>query len=157
MLNENADDSEEPLFSPDGPFELDVWLYRTEDDVFFRANIEGHVKSVCVRCLEPVDVPVDVEFGGVFCPKRGTAEDEPDDPSHYFYQGEEISFESALQEHVFLNLPINPACDPELGTCEGDSLQAQFVNTKGFEEAKPTTDSRWDALRQIKDAMDQKK
>lgn len=159
MLKQNAedDDLEAGLFSEDGPFQLKVWVYRTDDEVFFRANLEGQVKGTCVRCLEPVDVSVDTEFGGLFCPQRGAAADEPDDPSHFFYQGEEINFSGALQEHVFLNLPLNPTCDQELGACNGDLLKQQFANTDEFEEEKPKVDKRWDALRQIKESLAQKK
>jgi uncharacterized metal-binding protein YceD (DUF177 family) len=158
--NQDADDLDTGLFSSGAPMQLHVWVYRSEDEVFFRAQLDGSVKSTCVRCLEEISLGLSLEFGGMYCPRRRNDVDEPDDPSHYFYGGDEIDFGEAVREHLFLNLPINPSCEDAGTECQGDVLRDKYNLDKGFEDEPsdaPKIDKRWAALAEIKENLAKQK
>lgn len=157
--NTEDDELEAELFREAGPLQLDVWVYRSEHDVFFRSELLGEVQCTCVRCLESVHWSIDLKFGGVFCPRSHSDLDEADDPSHYLYEGDEIDFAPTVSEHIFLNLPLNPTCEQAGLDCANGTLRDAYNQADGFEEEEtdePKIDKRWAALLDIKESMAKK-
>lgn len=113
MLHADAkrDQLEASLFSAQTPIQLDAWLTRNEEDVFFRAKAAGALRVVCVRCLEEYTLEIPFELTGLFCPQSedGAAAD-IEDESQYIYKHDEIDPTDAIREHLFLSLPLNPVC-----------------------------------------------
>lgn len=151
-----GDELEAELFEADGALSYAVSVYRNEQDVFYRATLSGGVTGTCVRCLEKLAVPMELEWGGMYCVPGPDDAEEPDDPSHYFYNGEEMDFGLALKEQMFLNLPLNPTCEQFGEECGWEPEPAH--RGEGFEDpdAANKVDSRWAALLKIKEDMDKK-
>ncbi len=84
----------------DGSAERGVWL---------RGTLSSRVRSICRRCLEPVEIAVSEEFGVLFDPK--TPESDGDltvyalDP-----RAEELDLRAALRERLLLAMPDYPVC-----------------------------------------------
>lgn len=140
------DGLEASLFAPSGPLRYEAWVYRSEGEVYFRADVTGEMRATCVRCLEENALPLHLEFSGIFLPYDPALGDEVDDPAHFFYSQDEVDFGVAFREHLFLHLPLNPNCG-EVG-CKGE-VQAPAVTQENDEEEEEAVDPRWAALREI--------
>jgi len=147
-----ASDSEEEdstagLYETHGAFHFDAKVFRNESDVFFSSTLKGSLKSKCVRCLEEGEHPLELEFGGVYCVDENGEGGEPENPTHYFYQGDELDFRKAIKENIFLNLSLHPTCSDRGDSCAGMS----FSENKAFEEKdEKAIDPRWAGLMKIK-------
>lgn len=104
-------------------------LEPTGDDFLLRGTLRGAFSLSCVRCLEAVEVPIDVDVLASFVagpePSRGGARPavEMDDAAEgegdfVVFTGDVIDLSGELREELLLALPMNPAHDPPcLGLC----------------------------------------
>jgi uncharacterized protein len=137
----------ETLFKACGPLNLSVSLYRTQDEVLFKASLLGQLDMTCVRCLEQGSLAIELEFGGVFCQRASNDPPEPEDPAQFYYEHEEIDFSLPVRENFILHLPLHPLCTDEcLGLCPNCG------NNRNIEPCtcqKAPLDPRWEALRNL--------
>jgi uncharacterized protein len=132
-----------------GPVDLRLRISSAvSGEVIGRGSVKGTLDQVCRRCLEPVttefvedltlvfvDDDSDAEFedGGAFVLKRGSAE---------------LDLGSAVREEVLLAINPYVVCDPDCpGLCPecGANLKEGDCGC-----ARVESDSRWDALRELK-------
>jgi len=82
---------------------------------YFRVSSGAHM--LCSRCLKPIAVPIDVEFMVVYqqAPDESKVNESPDDDV-VFYHEDLIDVSEDLRQHLILELPMKPVCNP---ACEG--------------------------------------
>ena len=100
----------------------------TGDDFLLRGKLQGSMKFTCVRCLEPMVMPIEADMAVVFVegpdesklPKGRDVVNlaEGDDGDFALFQDGVIDISPELREELFLAVPYSPRCEPEcLGIC----------------------------------------
>ncbi len=103
----------------------------------------------CVRCLHPMEIPLDVTFQTVFLPKS-QEEDYPDDPEdeeRQFYTGDILDPTEHLREELMLALPDLPSCEYEsLRECpHGRELGEAIAGGASAKPAEEPLPNSWQA------------
>lgn len=121
---------------------LELRLECVMDGVLATGTAQATAHGECVRCLDDVDQPVDVDFQELY------VYDEPGE-DELALEDELLDLEPVLRDAVVLALPHNPLCDPECpGLCPecGVRLADDPEHTHG-----PAIDPRWSALTGLTD------
>ncbi|MGE4345035.1 MAG: DUF177 domain-containing protein [Geoalkalibacter sp.] len=93
--------------------------FRAGEYVEVQGGIATSAIFVCSRCLEDVELPLEIEVDLTFAPHsedEGLEEDEEEveleaqDLGLIPYHGDEIDLHQALQEQVVMALPLRPLC-----------------------------------------------
>jgi uncharacterized protein len=141
-------DEESPLqFDGDPEVDLTVTLAGS-GEVIVRGAVRGRLARDCRRCLTPVIQELETEVTMVFSPSDDLAEDDGEirliDPSDI-----DIDLGPPLREELILTIPRYAECRQDCrGLCPrcGVNLNLEECDCTGAEP-----DSRWDALRALKD------
>jgi uncharacterized protein len=117
--------------------EVDLRLESIHEGVLATGEVFTKAASLCSRCLEPLELAVEVDFQELFA---YSLEQEDD----FLIQDEKINLEQAITDAVVLSLPFKPVCSEDcLGLCSECGLNfAQDPNH--VHEA--SIDSRWSGL-----------
>jgi uncharacterized protein len=126
---------------PEGSaLELDIRLEAVVEGVLATVKARGQLAGECVRCLEPIERELDVDFQELFAYTDSDVED--DEASRL--EGDLLDLEPELRDAVLLALPFQPLCRddcpglcPECGARLADEPDHRH-------EAK--VDPRWGAL-----------
>jgi uncharacterized protein len=122
-----------------------------------QTDISGHIDATtvmdCVRCLQPVERPVSVDFEVVYVDPEHFADDKErevagDDLETDVLAGESIDLKEVIREQILLDLPIQVFCSEDCkGLCEkcGGNLNLVTCNCQADE-----VDPRWSALKNLK-------
>jgi uncharacterized protein len=116
---------------------MDVRLESLHDGILVSADVDTVALGECVRCLDDVTLPIEVEIQELFA----YSEDEAFD---YTVVDEHVDLEPLVRDAVVLALPFQPVCRPDcpgLDPETGDRL-ADFPDRK----PKEVLDPRWSAL-----------
>jgi DUF177 domain-containing protein len=107
---------------PDGS--VAVRYSRSGDDVVVNGRVRARVVTPCVRCLEPVEIPVDAELALLFVPTASTkaatlhrhaapgeeVEFTSDEADTEVYDGEKVVLDPYVREALLLEVPAFPLC-----------------------------------------------
>ncbi len=143
------------FFAEDSPFrfegdpEVDLRVGSAgSGEVIVRGAVRGKLSRECRRCLTPVIKELDTEVTMVFAPSDDLGEDDGEirllDPSEI-----ELDLGPPLREELMLSVPRYVECRQDCrGLCPrcGVNLNEEECDCN---ESEP--DSRWDALRALKD------
>ncbi|GGV33222.1 hypothetical protein GCM10010495_57520 [Kitasatospora herbaricolor] len=134
---------------------LELRLESVVEGVLVTGTAEAKVEGECVRCLEPVEDGIDVEFQELFYyPEsdekgrgRSTAAadelDEDDEEETYRLEGDYFDLQPVLRDAVVLALPLQPVCQEDcLGLCSECGARLSDDPDHHHEAADP----RWAAL-----------
>ncbi len=117
--------------------DIDLRLEGLHDGILVSGDVRTTASGECVRCLDPVTMPVEVEFQELFAYSRDEAYD-------YQVHDDHVDCEPVVRDAVVLSLPFQPVCredcpglDPETGERLADS---------GPREPRVVIDPRWAAL-----------
>lgn len=120
-----------------------VRLTRTDRRLLAQAHVETEIAAECVRCLEPVKLPLDVRFEELFTFF-------PSNPADKIYHvGEDgiLNLEPPLHEQVSLTIPLQILCRPD---CRGLCSQCgQNLNEGTCNCSDHTDDPRLAVLRTL--------
>lgn len=117
--------------------ELDLRLEGLHDGILVSGEVRTTATGECVRCLDPVIVPVEVEFQELFA----YSEDEAYD---YTVHDDHVDCEPVVRDAVVLSLPFQPVCRED---CPGlDPETGERLADVGPREPREVIDSRWAAL-----------
>lgn len=124
----------EVLNLPEGTrIPLDITLIQLEDGVLVQARGETVLEGHCVRCLDPVSVPMTIQVDEVFTEapdlrrkhrKKGPLEDEIEVEGDeldegFLIENNAVDISGALRDAIFADAPLQPVCDADcLGICE---------------------------------------
>lgn len=123
------------------PIHLDVRLEGLHDGILVSAEVDTVARAECVRCLDPVEIDVQVEFQELFAYS-------PDEAFDFVVRDDQLDLEPVVRDAVVLSLPFQPVCRPD---CPGlDPLTGERL-PDGYERpAEEAHDPRWDALESLR-------
>ena len=119
---------------------IDGRLESVHEGILVTANVQGEAKSECSRCLDPLNLKVDVEFQELFA---YSLTDEDD----LVISDETIDLEQVVRDAVVLSLPFQPICSSDCeGLCVDCGVKLQ-ESPQHVHEAP--VDPRWNALKNL--------
>ena len=115
---------------------------------YFAGRLDGRLEAECRRCLGPAAADVSDELQLIYAEDED--EETSDDPDVYPLdpQTGELDLREAVREHWLLAAPAFLQCRED---CRGLCPQCGANLNDGTCECPPVTDSRWDALRKVRD------
>ena len=119
---------------------LDVRLESLHDGILVSADVDTIALGECVRCLDDVSLPIEVEIQELFAYSVDEAFD-------YTVVGDHVDLEPLVRDAVVMSLPFQPVCRPDcpgLDPETGERL-ADFPDRKPREVIDP----RWSALAEL--------
>lgn len=119
--------------------EVDVRLEVLHDGILATGTARGAMTAECVRCLDPIDEDLEVEFTELFAYAR-------DEAFEYEVHDDTVDLEPPIRDAVVLALPFQPVCTPDclgLDPATGEKL------TEPLPEPDEDVDPRWAALEQL--------
>lgn len=135
-------------FSLDGsetPFDGRLRLLRTDRTIMATARLAATAEDVCGGCLEPIRVPLRVEFDEEYWPGHdpadGRAIEIPPEREGFPIVDSEIDLTEAVRQYAVMARPMSPRCGDR---CPG-------VGAAGSE---PGIDGRWAALAAVRGELD---
>ena len=122
--------------------DLDLRLESVHEGILATGEVFGDAIAECSRCLDPVTVPVEVDFQELFAYSLISEDD-------FVVEDEQIDLEQAILDAVVLNLPFQPICSTDcLGLC-ATCGERMADNPHHVHEAE--IDSRWNELKKLKE------
>ena len=116
---------------------LDVRLESLHDGILVSASVDTVATGECVRCLDPVSIPVEVEFQELFAYSHDEAFD-------FEVQDDHVNLEPVVRDAVVLALPFQPVCRPD---CPGlDPETGEKLADHPDRVVREVLDPRWAAL-----------
>jgi DUF177 domain-containing protein len=146
---------------PEGaPVDLDLRLESVVEGVLVSGTARARAVGECVRCLEPVDLPVVVEVQELFVypdredRSRGGSEDGATDEAHELRSIEDdlLDLEPVLRDAAVLALPLKPLCQED---CLGLCVECGARLADDPEHHHDLVDPRWAALASLVDSPTQ--
>jgi uncharacterized protein len=119
------------------PMALDVRLEGLHDGILVTAEVETTAMGECVRCLDPVSLPLEVEIQELFAYS-------PDEAFDFAVHDDYVDLEPVVRDAVVLALPFQPVCRPD---CPGlDPETGQKLADDPERKPREVLDPRWAAL-----------
>ena len=120
--------------------EIDGRLESVHEGILVTANVQAEAKTECSRCLEPLELDVDVEFQELFA---YSLTDEDD----LVITDDSIDLEQVVRDAVVLSLPFQPICSSD---CEGLCVECGAKLKENPQHAhEAPVDPRWNALKHL--------
>jgi uncharacterized protein len=118
------------------PIELDVRLEGLHDGILVSAEVTTVASGECVRCLDEISLPIEVEFQELFAYS-------PTEELEYSVHDNHVDCEPLVRDAVVLELPFQPLCNED---CLG--LDPETGEKLSEPRTTPTSDidPRWAAL-----------
>ena len=116
---------------------IDVRMEGLHDGILVSAAVETTATGECVRCLDPVSVPVEVEIQELFAYSLDEAFD-------FAVHDDYVDLEPVVRDAVVLALPFQPVCRPD---CPGlDPETGSKLADEPDQTPREVLDPRWAAL-----------
>lgn len=121
--------------------ELALRLESVHEGILATGEVDATAKAECSRCLDPLKLPVEVDFQELFAYSLQGEDD-------YIVQDESIDLEQVIRDAVVLNLPFQPVCSAGcLGLCP--ECGVKLAENPDHAHELPV-DSRWSELQNFK-------
>lgn len=135
-----------------GEVSLRGHLDETPDGWVLRIALRYHQTLACVRCLEPVDAPVDLETALLLVLEPEEIDEEEreldrDDLGVLVLEEPIIDTRDPALEQIQLAIPMKPLCKPD---CAGLCGQCGQNLNQGECECEEEVDPRWAALQALR-------
>lgn len=142
-----------PDMEQGAPIDGTVRLARTDRGLYVTGRLSTTLRESCVRCLAPVEVPIDIVIDEEALPSVDLHSGAPLDPTAdpevvRLTDHHEIDLASLLRDAISLAEPIAPLCRPDCpGLCTicGDELAVG-----GHDHGEAPVDPRLEALRSFR-------
>jgi uncharacterized protein len=120
---------------------LDLLLESVEEGILASGTISAEAQGQCSRCLEPVALPVEVDFEELFA-YSGVSDDD------LLVVNDQIDLNQVVIDSVVLSLPFQPVCSQTCeGLCPDCGTKLEQHQDHNHEKA---VDARWAPLSQLK-------
>ena len=121
----------------DAPLEVDLRVEGLHEGILVSGDVRVTAMGECVRCLDPVALPLEVEFQELFAYS-------PDDAFDYTVHDDHVDCEPVVRDAVVLALPFQPMCQPD---CPGlDPETGERLADQPERAPREVLDPRWAAL-----------
>ncbi|MEY4499693.1 MAG: hypothetical protein RL319_681 [Actinomycetota bacterium] len=122
--------------------DVDVRFESVHEGILATGEVFSDAKAECSRCLDPVTIPVEVDFQELFAYSLTNEDD-------FGIEDENIDLEQVILDAVVLSLPFQPICKKDcLGLC-ADCGERLADNPHHVHEA--AIDPRWNELKKLKE------
>jgi uncharacterized protein len=140
------------------PVDLDLRLESVVEGVLVSGTAQARATGECVRCLDPVDLPVEVDLQELYdypAPHAGAghraqpahpAAEEDDEHDLHQLEGDLLDLEPVLRDSAVLALPLQPLCRDD---CPGLCSQCGARLADDPEHHHDGVDPRWAALAEL--------
>lgn len=129
------------------PIELDLRMESVVEGVLLSGQVSAEAVGACVRCLDQVRIPVDVDFQELFAYADRAAHHHEvgaeDDEDVYELDGDLADLEPVLRDAVVPALPFQPVCRPD---CPGLCSECGAHLKDDPDHHHEVLDPRWAAL-----------
>lgn len=115
---------------------IDLRLEGLHDGILVSADVDTTAVAECVRCLEPVTIPIQVEFQELFAYS-------PTEELEFSVHDNHVNCEQLVRDAVVLALPFQPLCAVD---CLGLDPETGEKLTEPRSQDASTIDPRWAAL-----------
>jgi uncharacterized protein len=152
-LNQSPD---RPRVSLTGPLRL----MHVTDGVLVQGDLSAVVMMPCVRCLEPVKVPLSVTVEETFEPTIDvitgqSVRPEEKDRALWINEHHILDLQEVLRQNVLVAIPVHVVCRPD---CRGLCVTCGKNLNEGDCDCKTEPDPRWAALQELlENTKDQEK
>jgi uncharacterized protein len=124
---------------------VDLRLEALHDGILVTGEVETTAVGECGRCLDPVELDLEVEFQELFAYSVDEAFD-------YEVHDDHVDLEPLIRDAVVLALPFQPVCRPD---CAGlDPETGEHLTEPLDPEATQKIDPRWSALTNLTASTD---
>ena len=126
---------------PEGePLHLAIRLEGLHDGILATGEVTTEASAQCVRCLDPLRVPIRVDFQELFAYS-------PTQADSYAVVDDSLDLGDIIRDVVVLDLPFQPVCQPE---CYGlDPATGEKRTEPAGEMQTDDIDPRWQALSEL--------
>lgn len=121
---------------PGTPVMIDLRLEGLHEGILASGEVTTTAAGECVRCLDPIQLPVEVDFQELFAYHQDEAFD-------FAVQEDHVDLEPLVRDAVVLSLPFQPVCRPD---CPGLDPDTGERLADGAQSTAPAADPRWAAL-----------
>lgn len=128
------------------PVVVDLRLESVMEGVLVSGEVHSRATGACVRCLDDIELDVDVDFQELFAyADRAAHHDEvaDEDDDQRMLDGDTIDLEPVIVDAVVLSLPFQPVCDPD---CPGLCSECGAHLADDPDHYHEQLDPRWAAL-----------
>lgn len=113
-------------------------------------SIAGTLTVKCVRCLEELDLPINVEKTLLIRRSEQASHEEDDDDALFILpSAHEIDIDSTLYDYLLLQIPYSPVHD-ESWIADGRCVPVVHEGSGINKEETKIDDNRWAALKNFK-------
>ncbi len=137
--------------APGTPVDLDLRYESVLEGVLVTGTITTTATGACVRCLDPVTLPVEATFQELFAyaeraarHEQVAADDEDDDVREL--EGDLLDLEPVLRDAVVPTLPFQPVCRAD---CPGLCSECGAHLAEDPDHHHEVLDPRWSALQAL--------
>jgi len=134
---------------PGSPVDLELLLEAVMEGVLASGEIATEAKGLCVRCLTPVQWPIEVSFQELFSyPERAQAAAEAGQDRQDISEvvAEAIDLNGPVRDALVLALPFQPLCEP---SCRGLCPTCGEMQTGELDHQHDQIDPRWSILEEL--------
>ena len=122
------------------PLHLMVLLESVHEGILVSGTVDTSAKAECVRCLDPMTVPIQASIQELFAYL-------PDDSYDYQVVQDEIDLDQVVRDQVVVELPFQPVCSP---SCPGlDPETGEKRDAESTEADTTRIDPRWSKLQDV--------
>lgn len=128
---------------------IELRLEAVMEGVLATGLVRSLARGECGRCLDPMTLPVEVEFQQLYqYPDKVDAQEDASDDMDDLCQldGDLLDISQPITDAVGLELPFQPLCDEQ---CPGMSTQYGVQDDQDPDHHHDNTDPRWSALQQL--------
>ncbi len=121
--------------------DLDLRLESVHEGILATGEVFVDAEGECSRCLDPLIVPIEVDFQELFAYSLTNEDD-------FVVDDEQIDLEQVIRDAVVLSLPFQPVCRKNcLGLCPDCGVKLAENPHHVHEVA---ADPRWSALEELR-------
>jgi uncharacterized protein len=137
------------------PLELELLLESVLEGVLVTGRLHATARGACVRCLDEVELPLDLGIQELFAyPERiaAAAESGGEGPEDQVLVGQSADIEPVVRDAIVLALPFQPVCREDCpGLCS--TCGARLADLPGHRHE--VIDPRWSALAALIDEREE--
>lgn len=138
-------DYHEAKFRQSGPLTVNGVAELAGKEIRIRGHISTRLEAACDRCLDNVQIPLELDFDLPYRPMEEIAREEEvevgeDELQVGFFVGEGVNLADVVREQVILSFPMKVVCRPNcLGLCPvcGVNRNAEHCNCSSQHEDSP--------------------
>ncbi|NMC28108.1 MAG: DUF177 domain-containing protein [Syntrophomonadaceae bacterium] len=128
------------------PLEIEIVVENTGTIFSGRGKLKTELQLPCSRCLRDFSFPLEIDFDLALVEESHNGQYSPDE-GFIFFRGEEADIRSAVEEAIFMALPLSPLCRADCkGLCP---ICGQDLNHTACSCEEQDIDPRWEKLKQL--------